>query len=45
MGVELQLTGASEPLRTRATVRYQDKLRCGLEFVTMTLNHMHLWDV
>src|SRR5215472_3610056 len=32
VGVEVQLWAATEPLRTRATVRYQDRLRCGLEF-------------
>ena len=36
VGVELQLSSLTEPLRTRATVRYQDKLRCGLEFVAMS---------
>jgi TonB family protein len=36
VGVELRLSPATEPLRTRATVRYQDKLRCGLEFVAMS---------
>lgn len=36
VGVELRLSQAIEPLRTRATVRYQDKLRCGLEFVAMS---------
>jgi TonB family protein len=36
VGVEVQLWPAAEPLRTRALVRYHDKLRCGLEFVTMS---------
>jgi TonB family protein len=36
VGVELQLPPLSEPLRTRALVRYQDKLRCGLEFVSLS---------
>jgi len=36
VGVEVRLTPATEPLRTRAMVRYQDKLRCGLEFVAMS---------
>jgi TonB family protein len=35
VGVEVQLSPASEPLRTRALVRYHNKLRCGLEFVAM----------
>jgi TonB family protein len=33
VGVEVQLPLVGESLRTRAVVRYQDKLRCGLEFV------------
>ena len=36
VGVEVQLWAASEPLRTRAIVRYQDRLRCGLEFVSLS---------
>jgi TonB family protein len=36
VGIELQLPLRSDPLRTRATVRYQDKLRCGLEFVGLS---------
>jgi len=36
VGVEVQLLPAREPLQTRATVRYQDKLKCGLEFVALT---------
>lgn len=36
VGVELQLPPLAEPLRTRATVRYQDRLRCGLEFVALS---------
>jgi TonB family protein len=36
VGVELRLSAMGEPLRTRATVRYQDRLRCGLEFVSMS---------
>jgi len=36
VGVELQLPAASEPLRTRATVRYHDKLRYGLEFTALS---------
>jgi TonB family protein len=35
VGVEVQLSPATEPLRTRATVRYSDQLRCGLEFAAM----------
>ena len=36
VGVELQLPPLAEPLRTRALVRYHDKLRCGLEFVALS---------
>ena len=36
VGVELYLPPLAEPLRTRALVRYQDKLRCGLEFVALS---------
>jgi hypothetical protein len=32
----VQLPLLSEPLRARATVRYQDKLRCGLEFAGLS---------
>ena len=36
VGVELQLPPLQEPLRTRALVRYHDRLRCGLEFVALS---------
>jgi TonB family protein len=36
VGVELQLPPLAQPLRTRALVRYQDRLRCGLEFVSLS---------
>jgi len=36
VGVELRLWPAMEPLRTKATVRYQEKLRYGLEFVAIS---------
>jgi len=36
VGVELRLPPLTEPLRTRALVRYQDRLRCGLEFVALS---------
>jgi TonB family protein len=36
VGVEVRLSQASQPLRMRAVVRYQDKLSCGLEFVSLT---------
>jgi TonB family protein len=36
VGVAVQLPLFSEPLRTRATVRYWDKLRCGMEFVSLS---------
>lgn len=36
VGIELQLPTVAVPLRTRAMVRYQDRLRCGLEFVGLS---------
>jgi TonB family protein len=36
VGVEVQLPTAARALRTRAMVRYQDQLRCGLEFVGLS---------
>ena len=39
VGIELQLEDSGEPLRTRATVRYQDKLRHGLEFTAISAAH------
>src|SRR5215469_3187159 len=36
VGVEINLPTSTEPLRTRATVKYQHELRCGLEFVSMS---------
>ena len=36
VGVELYLPPLTEPLRTRALVRYHDTLRCGLEFVALS---------
>jgi TonB family protein len=36
VAVELQLSRMTQPLLTRATVRYHDRLRCGLEFVTIS---------
>lgn len=33
VGVELRLPMTTDPLRARALVKYQDKLRCGMEFV------------
>ena len=34
--VEIQLSDVCEPLCTRVTVRYQDRLRCGLEFAAIS---------
>jgi TonB family protein len=34
--VEVRLPAVRDPVRARALVRYQDKLRCGLEFVGFT---------
>jgi outer membrane biosynthesis protein TonB len=36
VGVEITLSPGTQPLRTRATVKYQHELRCGLEFAAMT---------
>jgi TonB family protein len=36
VGLEVRLPHAPDPFRTRAMVRYQDKLRCGLEFVGLS---------
>jgi len=36
VGIEVELPLRSDPLRTRATVRYHDKLRYGLEFVGLS---------
>ena len=37
VAIEVQLSLAAPPLRARAVVRYQDKLRSGLEFVALTV--------
>lgn len=36
VGIEVRLPSVAESLRTRALVRYQDKLLCGLEFVGLS---------
>src|SRR5438132_13658069 len=36
-GVEFQLPYIGVPVRTRAVVRYQDRLRCGLQFLGLTV--------
>lgn len=36
VGLEIRLPQALDALRARALVRYQDKLRCGLEFVGLS---------
>lgn len=36
VAVELQLSPMTEPLKTRATVKYHDRLRCGLEFLALS---------
>jgi protein TonB len=36
VGVEVRLPMIAESLRAKATVRYQDKLRCGLEFIGLS---------
>ena len=37
VGIEVRLPQAPDTLRTRAMVRYQDSLRCGLEFVGLSV--------
>jgi TonB family protein len=37
VGIEMRLARTQDPLRTRAMVRYQDKLRCGLEFMGLSV--------
>jgi TonB family protein len=39
VGVEIQLPDSSR-LRTRALVRYHDKLRCGMEFISLSADQM-----
>jgi TonB family protein len=36
VGIQVQLPAMAGPLRTRAKVKYQDKLRCGLEFLWLS---------
>lgn len=36
VGLEINLPTSTEPLRTRATVKYQRELRSGLEFIAMS---------
>jgi len=36
VGIELRLPLAANSLRARATVRYQDKLHCGMEFIGLS---------
>ena len=40
VGVEIQLPSAAAPLRTRALVRHHDRLRCGMEFVGLTVEQV-----
>ena len=37
VGVEIRLSSAAGPLRTRALVRHQHKLHCGMEFVALSV--------
>lgn len=37
VGVEVRLPLVADPLRARAMVKYHDKLRCGLEFLGLTV--------
>src|SRR4030088_1619626 len=36
VGMEIRLEGAAGPVRTRALVRHQDHLRCGMEFLGLS---------
>lgn len=36
VGLQVQLPAMPDPLRTRAKVKYQEKLRCGLEFLWLS---------
>jgi TonB family protein len=36
VGLQMQLPAMADPLRTRAKVKYQQKLRCGLEFLWLS---------
>jgi TonB family protein len=36
VGLQVQLPAMADPLRTRAKVKYQDNLRCGLEFLWLS---------
>jgi TonB family protein len=36
VGVEVRLPLSADPLRTRALVRHQDKVQCGMEFVALS---------
>jgi len=36
VGVEMRLPLATSPLRMRALIRHQDKLRCGMEFIGLS---------
>ena len=42
VGVELRLPGVVAPLRAKAIVRHQAQLRCGLEFVGLSLEQQTL---
>src|ERR1700758_4166308 len=37
VGVEIWLPVAAHPLRTRALIRHHDNLRCGMEFVGLSV--------
>ena len=37
VGIQVQLPAMADPLRARAKVKYQDKLRCGLEFLWLSV--------
>src|SRR5580658_11384522 len=46
VAVELRLPNVGVPVRARALVRYQSRLRCGLEFVGLSVEQremIHYW--
>jgi TonB family protein len=42
VAVELRLPNVGVPLRARAVVRYQSRLRCGIEFVGLSINQREM---
>src|SRR5271168_1017069 len=42
VAVELRLPDVGVPVRARALVRYQSRLRCGLEFIGLSVNQREM---